>query len=598
MEYINNPNPNPPPPLPSPEPGRDRTDGSRSFITPPRKTLGLTGITLKTMTLMAPGALVWVFFPLQAALPGGAGDMWTGTILALLVAVITALCYSELSRAYPHSGGRGSYFFAQKAFLDSERPFHPAVVRAVKKLTGWAAHLYYWVYPGVLAAFLTSLIVSLLAPFGVAVLLPGRIILAAMIVVLAALFTGRGITGSSLTAVVLNLMQTAALAMVCVGALVFRWQNPLGIAVWQYVPPAQVFAPSSIAGMLFQGAFAILILAGFESSSSLAAETVVPRRDIPRGTVLSLLLQGLFSYLLAYAAFNLAISGEGVSGIQAVAAGGAGLAGLVVQIGDALLAGNGFALMLVLSITCGIVLFGLILAAINMGVRVSFLMAQDREIPAVLGILHEDFGTPYAAVWILAAFSGCIAVLGTLNPEVLSGFVLAANTGVFLLYALICGMTIVAFRRKSEFRWIRHALLPGAGIILNIGMIAVWVVLGLSSAGPSRAAALWAVALIAVWGSVGILFLYTARRRQAGTGRRSSYMDKDIRQRHRMVYNRRKRGETFASIAHSLLISPQRVREIFHHYETRLDNGEGAGERDADRTGAEAATPGKTIPRK
>jgi APA family basic amino acid/polyamine antiporter len=578
--------------LHSPGVGRGRTGESGGYVTAPRKTLGLTGITLKTMTLMAPGALVWVFFPLQAALLGGAGDMWAGTILALIIAVITALSYSELSRAFPNAGGRGSYFFAQKAFLDRERPIHPALIRTAKKLTGWAAHLYYWVYPGVLVAFLTSLIISLFGQFGVDVLLPGRILLVGMVVVLAAMLTGRGISGSSASAVATNLVQMLALAAVCASALLFRWQNPLGITVWQYASPAQVFSPASFAGTLFQGAFAILILAGFESSTSLAAEAVTPRRDIPRGTVLSLLLQGLFAYLLAYAAFNLAISdvlttattGIGrLSGIRAVAT-EAGLGGLAIQIGDALLAGNGFALMLVLSITCAIVLFGLLLAAINMGVRVSFLMAQDREIPDVLGMLHDDFATPYAAVWILSVVSGVIAVLGTLDPVVLSGFVLAANAGVFLLYALICGMTFSAFRGKSEFRWIRHALLPGAGILMNGGMIAAWVVLGLSAGGPSRISTLWAIATIAVWGAIGGVFLFLARRRQPQKGRRSSYQDEMVHMRHRQVYIRHKRGETFAAIAGTLFISQQRVREIFRRYETWLENKDAAQKAEADRT--------------
>ncbi|MBN2085996.1 MAG: APC family permease [Anaerolineales bacterium] len=580
--------------IPAKDPSSSKTytaPDSGGFVSAPRKTLGLTGITLKTMTLMAPGALVWVFFPLQAGQLGGSGDMWAGTILALGIALITALCYAELSRAFPNAGGRGSYFFAQMAFLDRERPFHPAIIRAAKKVTGWAAHLYYWVYPGVLVAFLTSLIVSLLEQFGVDVLIPGRIILAGMIVVLAAMLTGRGISGSSFSAVVVNLLQMLALAAVCGFALLFRWQNPLGIAVWAYASPERVLFPASFAGMLFQGAFAILILAGFESSTSLAAEAVTPQRDISRGTVLSLLLQGLFAYLLAYAAFNLAVSdrltaattgGGLLSGIQAVAS-GTGLTGLVVQIGDALLAGNGFALMIVLSITCGIVLFGLLLAAINMGVRVSFMMAQDREIPAVMGILHEDFATPYAAVWILAAVSGVIAVLGTLDPLVLSGFVLAANAGVFLLYALICGMTAAAFRGKPGFRWIRHGILPAAGILLNSGMIAAWIILGPMAGGPSRASALSAIGMVGVWGAIGGIFLFMGGRRQPQSGRRAIYLDGEVRLRHRQVYDRHRRGETFASIANSLLISQQRAREIFHHYEAWVESGDSMGEAGAAR---------------
>jgi APA family basic amino acid/polyamine antiporter len=547
---------------------------AEGFVRAQRKTLGLTGITLKTMTLMAPGALVWVFFPLQASLLGGAGDMWSGTILALGIALVTVLCYSELSRAFPNAGGRGSYFFAQMAFLDRNRPVHPGLTRAAKQAVGWAAHLYYWIYPGILTAFLTALIVSLLSQFGVQVLVPGRIVLSGLIVMLAALLAGRGISGSSLTAVVTNLLQMLALIAVCACALLFRADNPLGIVLWQYRQPADAFLPSSLAGTLFQGAFAILILAGFESSTSLAAEAVTPRRDIPRGAVLSLLLQGLFAYLLAYAAFQLALNdrltaGGGLAGLQAVAFGGAGLAGLAVQIGDAVLSGNGFALMIVLSFTCAIVLFGLLLAAINMGVRVSFVMAHDREIPSVLGALHEDFATPYVAVWILAAVSGVIAALGAAGPEVLGGFILACNAGVFLLYALICMMTFAAFRGKPGFRRIRQGVLPAAGTVLNLGMFAAWIVLGLSRAGASRAAALWALAAVGIWGGLGVFLFLRARRPAPHGGKRSPYASEEIRLRHRQIYERRMRGESYAAIAGKFMISPQRAREIFQKYKNR-----------------------------
>ena len=87
-------------------------------------TLGLTGVTVNAMALIAPGAFLWLTFQLQAAqtVPGGtdstALDMWPGIIFALILAFLTALSYAELARRYPEAGTGSSYYFAEKAFVD------------------------------------------------------------------------------------------------------------------------------------------------------------------------------------------------------------------------------------------------------------------------------------------------------------------------------------------------------------------------------------------------------------------------------------------------------------------------------------------------
>src|SRR6202165_627389 len=75
-----------------------------------RPTLGLTGVTVNAMALIAPGAFLWITFQLQAAqtVPGGTAstalDMSTGIVFALILAFLTALSYSELARVYPEAG--------------------------------------------------------------------------------------------------------------------------------------------------------------------------------------------------------------------------------------------------------------------------------------------------------------------------------------------------------------------------------------------------------------------------------------------------------------------------------------------------------------
>src|SRR5581483_6385255 len=137
---------------------------ARATATAPevKPTLGLTGVTVNAMALIAPGAFLWITFQLQAAAtaPDGssvAADIWAGIGVALIVALLTALSYAELMRRYPESGFGSSYYFAEKAFLDRADLRHHRWARLAKILTGWSAHLYYWVYPGVMVAMTATL---------------------------------------------------------------------------------------------------------------------------------------------------------------------------------------------------------------------------------------------------------------------------------------------------------------------------------------------------------------------------------------------------------------------------------------------------------
>ena len=65
-------------------------------------TLGLTGVTVNAMALIAPGAFLWITFVLQAGyvFPSGLA-MWFGILVALSLAYATAISYAELAKLYP-----------------------------------------------------------------------------------------------------------------------------------------------------------------------------------------------------------------------------------------------------------------------------------------------------------------------------------------------------------------------------------------------------------------------------------------------------------------------------------------------------------------
>src|ERR1700683_5577891 len=91
-----------------------------------KPSLGLTGLTVNAMALIAPGAFLWLTFAQQCLYgqPLAAIAMWFGIIMALLLCFATAISYAELSKLYPGAGS--SYFFAEQAFLSTTNAFQLA----------------------------------------------------------------------------------------------------------------------------------------------------------------------------------------------------------------------------------------------------------------------------------------------------------------------------------------------------------------------------------------------------------------------------------------------------------------------------------------
>ena len=494
---------------------------TQSRTTGMKKTLGLTGVTVNAMALIAPGAFLWMTFQLQAANTDIAGnstakDMWTGIVAALIVAFLTAFAYAELAGKYPEAGTGSAYYFAEKAFLDREEPSHRRWARISKFITGWAAHLFYWVYPGVMVAFFAVLVTYILGVFGYAMPIWQQIVVAWLFSIAVGYIAIRGVTGSTVASVVINVIQLVSLIVFSILAIIFRVQNPLGVSPTGWYHPAitSIVIPHNLGGLLFQGTIAILILVGFESSTAFAAEAKNPKKDVPRAVILALVIQGLFAYLFEYFAANYALSDKLVSadgtlkGIAAAAASGAPIGDMAIQIGNVFLGGNGFAFMLVIAATVVIAIVGTTLAAMNTGVRISFAMAQDAEMPDIMGLLHNEYATPMMGIIIMIIVSGVIGTVGILGGVVaLTGITLASNLGTFILYALICGLTVVAFSGKADFNFFKHATLPILGLIGNIILVLTIFIVGIITGGSTAQETYLALGISAVWLIVSVVYL-------------------------------------------------------------------------------------------
>jgi len=203
-----------------------------SGATSSKATLGLTGLTINAMALIAPGAFLWLTFQIQAlyGAPMAGSAMWFGIVLALLLCFSTAISYAELSKIYPGAGS--SYFFAEQAFLSKTHAFKFA--RMAKFITGWASHLYYWVYPGCMVgvtALLSGYLLNQFFPetFSGSFNSPLFMVVFCVAFSLGVAFIAfRGVTGTTGVNMVINIVQITALMVFSVMALSYRFQHPSG----------------------------------------------------------------------------------------------------------------------------------------------------------------------------------------------------------------------------------------------------------------------------------------------------------------------------------------------------------------------------------
>ncbi len=485
-------------------------EGSQNI--PVRYTLGLTGVTMNAMTLMAPGAFVWLLYQVQSAgVVSGFAEIWPGVLFAFLGALLTALSFGELARRYPDAGFRSAYHFAEKVLQDQAHPHNKNLERVGKFATGWAAHLYYWVYPGVIVAFSGILADYLLRQFGYQPTIWGQVILAGGFAAFVGFLALRGITGSSTASVIVNIVQVVTLVIFSGLAIAFRIFNPLHFPTssWTFPDINMMLFPASFDGVVFQAALAMMLMTGFEASTALGAVSKNPKQDIPRATIIVLIVQGVFVYLLEYLAIGMAYNRQITAAVESSAPVGE----LSKQIGDVLFSGNGFTLMLVLAFSVIAALLGSALTAINNGVRITFSMALDSEMPDLLGFLDAKYATPYWTVIAISVFSGLVGAFGLLGGlPALMGIVLTVNIGALALYTILCAMTIVSFWKDNQFKVVKHFVFPALGMIVNLGTIGIVFKVGIQQGGVIGQSVLIAFAMAGIWMLFSVAYFFRPKK--------------------------------------------------------------------------------------
>jgi amino acid transporter len=577
-----------------------------------KPTLGLTGLTMNAMALIAPGAFLWLTFYIQATTGVTSPSMWIGIVIALLLCLATAACYAEMAKLYPGTGS--SYYFAEQAFLNHDKAWRYA--RLSKFIVGWGSHLYYWIYPGVMVAVMGVLcgyLVGTLWPSAMSASNPGPVFMMLVAVVFSfavAYIAHRGVNGSTSVNIAINVIQITALVVFSVMALGYRLNHAPGTQAFQFdstsgeaytyefattktvvngqetetivrdankVPQPKLDAagkpvpylisypakdasgnflthgsPASVVGLhnigwaFIQATVAILILVGFESVTAMGGEAKNAKRDVPIAVIVSLLVQGLFCYLIEYFAANYFLN-SGYT-MQNAAGSAAPIGDMMIVVGDALFGqGHGRAFMLVEAFTVFLALIGTTLSCMNTGARVTYAMGKDEEVPEHFGLLHDRNLTPHRAIWTLAAISAVVGALSVVLafgdggapsdaaiqalphgffssfgylahdkmaalPNSLLTMTLASNFGTFLLYGLSCVICLVAFHDHPKFSPIKHFAIPVFGLCANLACMAFYLVGPFMGYG-TKMEPLLALGIALCWAVFGGIYFVRASKR-------------------------------------------------------------------------------------
>jgi basic amino acid/polyamine antiporter, APA family len=290
--------------------------------------------------------------------------------------------------------------------------------------------------------------------------------------------------------------------------------------------------------VMLQATIAIFLLCGFESITALGEEARNAKKDISRGVLLSLVIQGLICYMIEYFAANYFLSSA--YSLADAKGSAAPIGDMMTIIGNVLLGGHGQAFMILEAITVFLALIGTTLACMNTGARVTYAMGRDEEVPQLFGILHGQNLTPHRAIWTLAVVSAVFGVIGSLYyfaggsapddktiatlphniwyaagmssnaylaalPNGLALVTLISNFGIFITYGLTNVLCMVAYQERHEFSGVKHMAIPMFGAVANLACMAFYIIGPIEGLGSVKEP-LMAVGIAVAWGLYGAFY--------------------------------------------------------------------------------------------
>ena len=415
-------------------------------------------------------------------------------VVAGLACIFAALCYAEFASMVPVAGSAYTYAYATLGEL-------------MAWIIGWDLVLEYAVGASTVAHGWSKYFQALLkvvfngyqlpeairtAPFdydptkgaffgtGALLDLPALIITAVITIILV-----RGIKESTLFNSVMVIVKLAIVAFVIiVGAFYVNPANWTPFAPFGYTGLSFFGVPvhgmsdagGKPLGMLAGSAMIFFAYIGFDAVSTQSEEAINPKRDIPIGIIVSLVLCTIL-YIAVAAVLTGMIPYDKINidapVSDAFAQKGLPFANLLISVG-ALTGITSVLLVMMLSQP-----------------RVFLAMARDRLLPpSFFAAIHPKFRTPWKST-ILTGL--CVGTMGSLLPlRILAELV---NIGTLLAFVIVCGAVLVMRRTNPDaerpFRVPLSPITPVLGILIclllmfslpaeNWARLIIWLALGLA----------------------------------------------------------------------------------------------------------------------
>ena len=410
-------------------------------------------------------------------------------LLAGVVSLLAALCYSELSAAVPTAGSAYTYAYATIGEIfawiigwDLILEFALGGASVARGWSGYVAGLSDAVPSSLfgesstvnLGAVLIVLVLGAVAYVGIQqakwltnLLVVVKVLVCLFVILAGAFFVKTGNWSPFIPGAHPPTETTSGLA------------QPL----WQAVVGAQ---PSvyGMAGVLSAAAVVFFAYSGFEAVANLGEETKKPKRDLPLGLlgtlgVCALLYIGVAAVVTGMVDYRKLDAGAPISGAFETV----GLGWAAILVGVAAVAGLTSVIMVDL---------------LAMG-RIGFAMARDGLLPRGLAEVHPKYGTPHRITLLTTA---AVALLAAFVP--LDKLAEMVSIGTLFAFAIVSVAVPILRRTRPDLnRPFRTPLSPGLPILSAV------LCLGLMT---NLAVETWV--RFVVWLAIGfaIYFLYGAKR--------------------------------------------------------------------------------------
>lgn len=219
-------------------------------------------------------------------------------------------------------------------------------------------------------------------------------------------------------------------------------------------PEAYAFGPSPSTAAFSQSVLLLIYaFTGFEMAAVPAGEVKDPQRHLPRALIIALgVVATLYILIQVVCVGTLPELAQSTKPLADAGSRFLGATGGAIISAGAIISITGNLNILVLS-----------------GSRIPFAMAEQRELPSLLGKLHQRFATPYAAILLT---SGVMLIM-TLKSSFVAALTISAIARL-VTYAATCIALPVLRRRADTPRAQFH--LPGGPVVatLSLGLI-VWL---------------------------------------------------------------------------------------------------------------------------